>query len=278
MILKSCSKINLSLKINKKLASGLHNIQSFFCLINLHDRIKIKKIKEKRDIIKFRGKFAKYVSKKKNTIFDTLRILRKANTINSYYSVEINKKIPVFAGLGGGTSNAASLIKYLTEKKIKKKLASELEKKIGTDLKIFDHNQGFLKNIKTINDFKKKYSLFFLLIYPNFKSSTKYVYSKVRKYSKNFNYNFSKLNNKKRLIKVLINNGNDLQSIVEKKHPIIEKLITEIQLHKGCYFSRMTGSGSVCYGMFKNEKAAKVALTKIKLKYPKFWFSVAKTI
>jgi len=119
MILKSCSKINLSLKINKKLASGLHNIQSFFCLINLHDRIKIKKIKEKRDIIKFRGKFAKYVSKKKNTIFDTLRILRKANTINSYYSVEINKKIPVFAGLGGGTSNAASLIKYLTEKKIK---------------------------------------------------------------------------------------------------------------------------------------------------------------
>ena len=192
--------------------------------------------------------------------------------------MEINKKIPVFAGLGGGTSNAASLIKYLTEKKIKKKLASELEKKIGTDLKIFDHNQGFLKNIKTINDFKKKYSLFFLLIYPNFKSSTKYVYSKVRKYSKNFNYNFSKLNNKKRLIKVLINNGNDLQSIVEKKHPIIEKLITEIQLHKGCYFSRMTGSGSVCYGMFKNEKAAKVALTKIKLKYPKFWFSVAKTI
>ena len=278
MILKSCSKINLSLKINKKLASGLHNIQSFFCLINLHDRIKIKKIKEKRDIIKFRGKFAKYVSKKKNTIFDTLRILRKANTINSYYSVEINKKIPVFAGLGGGTSNAASLIKYLTEKKIKKKLASELEKKIGTDLKIFDHNQGFLKNIKTINDFKKKYSLFFLLIYPNFKSSTKYVYSKVRKYSKNFNYNFSKLNNKKRLIKVLINNGNDLQSIVEKKHPIIEKLITEIQLHKGCYFSRMTGSGSVCYGMFKNERTAKVALTKIKLKYPKFWFSVAKTI
>lgn len=278
MILKSCSKINLSLKINKKLASGLHNIQSFFCLINLHDKIKIKKIKKKRDIIKFRGKFAKYVSKKRNTIFDTLRILREANTINSYYSVEINKKIPVFAGLGGGTSNAASLIKYLTEKKIKEKLASELEKKIGTDLKIFNHNQGFLKNIKTINDFKKKYNLFFLLIYPNFKSSTKYVYSRVRKYSKNFNYNFSKLNNKKKLIKVLINNSNDLQSIVEKKHPIIKKLITEIKLHKGCYFSRMTGSGSVCYGMFKNERAAKVALTKIKLKYPKFWFSVAKTI
>jgi 4-diphosphocytidyl-2C-methyl-D-erythritol kinase len=40
----------------------------------------------------------------------------------------------------------------------------------------------------------------------------------------------------------------------------------------------MTGSGSVCYGVFESEKTAKVALTRIKSKYPKFWFSVAKTI
>ena len=277
MILKSFSKINLSLRINKKLASGFHDIQSFFCLINLHDQIKITKNRKKKDTIKFRGKFAKYVDKKKNSISDTLSILRRANIINSYYSVKINKKIPVFAGLGGGTSNAASLIKYFTKNKIKKNLFDILEKKIGTDLRIFFYDQGFLKNIKTINNFKKKYRLFFLLVYPNVKSSTKYVYSRVRKYSPNFRYNFGKLN-KKKLTKLLFNNNNDLQSILEKKYPIINKLIIEIGLNKGCYFSRMTGSGSVCYGMFKNERTAKVALTKIKLKYPKFWFSVAKTI
>ena len=277
MILKSFSKINLSLRINKKLASGFHDIQSFFCLINLHDQIKITKNRKKKDTIKFRGKFAKYVDKKKNSISDTLSILRRANIINSYYSVKINKKIPVFAGLGGGTSNAASLIKYFTKNKIKKNLFDILEKKIGTDLRIFFYDQGFLKNIKTINNFKKKYRLFFLLVYPNVKSSPKYVYSRVRKYSPNFRYNFGKLN-KKKLTKLLFNNNNDLQSILEKKYPIINKLIIEIGLNKGCYFSRMTGSGSVCYGMFKNERTAKVALTKIKLKYPKFWFSVAKTI
>ena len=43
-------------------------------------------------------------------------------------------------------------------------------------------------------------------------------------------------------------------------------------------FSRMTGSGSVCYGVFKSEKTAKVALNRIKLKYPKYWASFAKTI
>ena len=75
-----------------------------------------------------------------------------------------------------------------------------------------------------------------------------------------------------------MNRNNDLELIVENKYPIIRKLITEIRQKKGCYFSRMTGSGSVCYGLFKNERTAKAALSKIKSKYPKFWFSVAKTI
>ena len=49
-------------------------------------------------------------------------------------------------------------------------------------------------------------------------------------------------------------------------------------MKKGCYFSRMTGSGSVCYGVFKSKKTAKAALNAIKLKHPKCWLSVAKTI
>ena len=71
---------------------------------------------------------------------------------------------------------------------------------------------------------------------------------------------------------------NELQSIVEKKHPIVKKLLIDISMKKGCYFSRMSGSGSVCYGLFSKENNAKKALNKIKTKYPKFWFSIAKTV
>ena len=110
------------------------------------------------------------------------------------------------------------------------------------------------------------------------RSSTKYVYSKVKSYSKKSNYNLNKINNKNKFIKLLINSNNDLQSIVEKKYLIIRKLLNEIKHKKGCYFSRMTGSGSVCYGVFTSEKTAKAALSSIRLKYPKFWFSIAKTI
>jgi len=76
----------------------------------------------------------------------------------------------------------------------------------------------------------------------------------------------------------ILNNQNELQSIVEKKYPIIKKLLTDISTKKGCYFSRLSGSGSVCYGIFNNEINAKKALNKIKIRYPKFWFSIAKTV
>ena len=279
MLLKSFSKINLSLSVNRKLKkSKLHEIQSYFCLINLFDQIKIKKIKGRKDMVKFQGKFSKYIKKTRNSIIDVLAILRAKNLISNHYSVLINKKIPVFAGMGGGTSNAVCLIKYLIGKKINKNLSSILDKKIGSDLKLFFHEQGFLKNLKTINNFPRKYRLYFLLVYPNVRCPTRYVYSKVKKCSLKSKHSFKKINDKSKFIKFLINKDNDLQSIVENKYPIIKKLIIEIGQKKGCYFSRMTGSGSVCYGVFKSEKAAKVALNGIKLKYPKCWLSVAKTI
>jgi len=279
MVLKSFSKINLSLNINRKLKKNkLHDIQSYFCLINLFDQIKLKKIKGRKDIVKFKGKFSKYIKKTNNSILDTLEILRERNLISDYYSVLVDKRIPVFSGMGGGTSNAVCLIKYFTRNKINKNLSSILDKKIGSDLKLFFYEQGFLKNLKIINDFRRKYRLYFLLIYPNIRCSTRHVYSKVKKYSSKSKYSFSKINDKSKFIDFLINKNNDLQLIVENKYPIIKKLIIEIGQKKGCYFSRMTGSGSVCYGVFKSEKTAKAALNGIKLKYPKCWSSVAKTI
>ena len=279
MELKSFSKINLSLNVNRKLKKKkLHDIESYFCLIDLFDKIKIRKIKDRKDIIKFKGKFSKNINKINNSIIETLKALREKNLISDYYSILVSKKIPVFSGMGGGTSNSACLIKYFTRNKIKKNLLGILSKKLGSDLKLFFYKQGFLKNIKTINVFKKRYRFYFLLVYPNIRCSTKYVYSKVRKYSSKTKYNFITVNDKKKYINFLIEKNNDLQSIVENRYPVIKKLIIEIAQKKGCYFSRMTGSGSVCYGVFKTRKTATAALKRIKMKHPKYWVSVAKTI
>ena len=100
----------------------------------------------------------------------------------------------------------------------------------------------------------------------------------VKNYSKKELFSQKNTTSKVRLINYLLHSRNDLQSIVEKKHPIIKKLIFNLRKMKGCYLSRMTGSGSACYGLFNDKECSKAALKKLRKKYPKFWFSIAKTI
>jgi len=156
MILKSYSKINLSLRVNEKLKSGLHEIQSYYCLINLSDKIQISKIKDKKDIISFKGPCAIKVKKENNSVINLLKLLRKLKLISNFYKVNITKNIPVFSGLGGGTSNAAYILKFLLKGKIKRTVFEKIEKLIGSDLRLFFYKIGFLENLKTIKVLKKK--------------------------------------------------------------------------------------------------------------------------
>ena len=74
MIIKSYSKINLTLKVLKKLKNGLHDIETNSILINIFDELNIKK--SQKDIIIFKKKFKNQINSKKNTVTDTLKILR----------------------------------------------------------------------------------------------------------------------------------------------------------------------------------------------------------
>ena len=278
MVLNSYAKINLTLKVNSKNKNNLHEIQSYFCLINLVDKIKIKKIKGKKDKIVFKGSFAKLVRKSNNTILELFKLLRELRLISDFYSVTITKNIPVFSGLGGGTGNAAFILKYFFKKRLNKSLLSLAERKIGTDLKLFFYSQGFLKNLRSIQSLKKKHKLFFVLIYPKIACSTKEIYARVKNYSRKKKLEKKISNNDSQFIKGLSKSSNDLQSIVEKKYPIVKRLLMNIRNEKGCHFSRMTGSGSVCYGLFNNKPQAKNALNNLRIKYPKFWSSIAKTV
>ena len=278
MLLKSYSKINLSLTVNSKTRYRLHEIQSLYCWINLFDKIKIKRIQKNKDKIIFKGPFAKFINSRDNSIYNLLIKLRELNLISNYYSIIVTKNIPVFGGLGGGTSNAAFIFKYLLKNQIRKLSINKFEKLIGSDLVLFFKKQGFLKNLKTIIELKQKQKFYFLLIQPKIRCSTKEIYSKVKKRHKKKRFNKNLIKSRNKFLTYLSKSKNDLQFIVEKKYPLIKKLLQDIKNEEGCYFSRMTGSGSVCYGLFLEQIAAKKALNKLKVKYPKFWFSLAKTV
>ena len=138
-MLKSYCKINLSLRVLKKLKNGLHDIETNSLLISTHDTIKIIKIKKRNDKIIFTGKFRRSVKMLKNTVLETMKILRQKKIINKNkkYRIVVNKKIPAFSGLGGGTSNAVFILKYFFKKKINNSIINEFDKKIGSDFRIF---------------------------------------------------------------------------------------------------------------------------------------------
>ena len=194
------------------------------------------------------------------------------------YQIIINKKIPVYAGLGGGTSNAVFLIKHFLKNKLNEMQLKIFEKKIGSDFRLFFFDHSFQKNLKKILKFKKKYIFYFVLVYPNINSSTKEVYSKVKKFNVSLKSDLSKIDSKDKYVKFIKNENNDLQKIVETKHKKIKNVLDLIKIQRNCLFSRMTGSGSVCFGVFLNRKSAKQGLIKIQKKLPNYWCVLTKSI
>ena len=282
--IKSFCKINLSLKVLRKLENGYHNISSLITFCNLYDVISLSKISNSNDSISFSGKFRKGIDIKSNTITKVLYYLRKRGLLkNQKFKINIQKNIPQGSGLGGGSSNAASLLNFFNKKmnlKLNKKKLLKIASKIGHDVPIILEKRNTIITGKRDNilKIKEKFNLNILIVYPNIICSTEKIYKNTKKirYSKN-NLNIYK-KNKMKFIDSLKKTRNDLQETVTRLYPEVEKIINFIESQKGCYFSRITGSGSACIGIFSNMKAAIYTQKLVKLNFPKYWSLVSKSI
>ena len=111
--IKSYAKINLSLNVISRLSSRYHKIESLITFVELFDEIKIRIINKKKHKISFSGKFAKGIGKK-NIIYKMLILLEERKLIkNKKFEINIKKNIPPKSGMGGGSMNAATILKYL---------------------------------------------------------------------------------------------------------------------------------------------------------------------
>ena len=201
-LINSYCKINISLRVIKKLKNGLHKINTFITFARIFDQIYLKEIKNTKDKISFYGKFKNKISKSNNTISRILDLLRKNNFIKKiYFEIKVKKNIPTKSGLGGGSMNAASLLTFLVKKynlRIKQKDLFKLAAKIGSDVIVGlkFQNAFFNSGSNTIKRYKNKLNLFVLLVKPDINCSTKLIYSKNRQFSKQYkNKDISKFGN-----------------------------------------------------------------------------------
>ena len=282
--IKSYCKINLSLKVLNKLNSGYHNIISLITFCDLHDVISISRIRKLKDEICFSGRFKKGINKKSNTITKVLNLLRSNKLLkNQAFKINVQKNIPHGSGLGGGSSNAANLLNYFNLKmklKLSKNKIRKLADQIGFDVSInLEKRNAFLTGKRgKILRLNQKFKLNLLIVYPNLICSTKKIYERNRKINLSKPQSFFYIKDNKKLINFLKNENNDLEKTVIKIYPKIKKIIDYIKSQKGCHFSRITGSGSACIGIFSNMRHAIYVQKLIKLKYPKYWCAVSKTI
>jgi len=275
--IKSHAKINISLGILDKLKSKFHKIESLFSFINLHDEIFIKKINNKNHKIIFNGKFSKGIPKN-NTISNLLKLLEK-KLCGQKYLVKVNKKIPQKSGMGGGSMNASSLLKFLIKNQklnLSSKEIIKISSKIGSDVVIGMQKKTSILygngNLKYLNN---KINLYTLLVRPNFGCSTKAIYNKV----KNFSKPVFKINKRTDLnYKFLSNLRNDLEGPAFKQYPVLKKLKVFMEKLDDILFVKMTGSGSTIVGYFITKKTALNAIKILNKKYKNYWCILSKTI
>ena len=275
---KSYSKINLALNVIGKTTS-LHKIESIITFINLYDEISIKNIKKKSHKIKFVGKFSNKISSI-NTVSKLLKIIDKDKLLKATkLEIIIKKNIPLEAGLGGGSMNAATILKFL----VKKKLINISEEKlyricssVGSDVILGMHsNNLILKSNNTIKEFLIKKNIFTLVVKPSFGCSTKKIYSRVKKFRKaKFNKPVKSMFDLGFLKKM----NNDLELIALNKYPKLNTLKKFLDKLSKVEFVRMTGSGSAIIAYFKSYKMCKEAEKKVKNKFRNYWCKTAKTI
>tara|TARA_Y200000002_G_C22633029_1_gene643386 strand:+ start:652 stop:1497 length:846 start_codon:yes stop_codon:yes gene_type:complete len=276
--IKSHAKINLALNITGK-SYLLHKIETIVSFISLHDEIFIKKINSKKHNIIFTGKFSRNISKD-NTISKLLEILENKDLLkNKKFKILVNKKIPNRAGLGGGSMNAANILKYFVKKKIiriSKKGLEEISNLIGSDVVLGLNSTNSILNSKNqIKRFKNYKKYYVLLVKPNFGCSTKYIYSKVKKFNRArlLKPNKSMFNHK--FLKKI---GNSLEPIAFSKYNKLKIIKSFLEKSTKPIFVRMSGSGSVIVAYFKTKDRCEKAKKQFNKKYKKYWCMSSKTI
>ena len=276
--IKSYAKINLVLNIVGK-TSTLHKIESIIAFVDLHDIIMIKNIKSNKHNISFSGKFSHNISKN-NTISKLLKILEKKKLLkDKKFKIKIIKKIPNKAGLGGGSMNAASILKYFVKKKIIKTSKKELisiSKLIGSDVVLgLEFKNSILNGRNEIKRFKNCKRFYTLIIKPDFGCSTKEIYSKVQK------FNNPKLNQpNKRMFNFdyLKKLDNSLERIAFSKYPKLSKIKLFLEESYSPIFVRMTGSGSALVAYFQSKERCHKAKKHFSKNYKNYWCISSKTI
>lgn len=264
------AKINLFLKITGK-KDNYHELQSLFAFLDLVDELQV----EKSDKFKLEicGEFAELLDEKDNLFTKILNYFVKNFHISPNLNIKITKNIPVGAGLGGGSSNAAFFIKALNEIFALNLDIAKMQKislNFGSDIAFLLQNKAAIVKGRgeIITEFNQFKNIAALLVNPKIFVSTSQVFT-------DFDSNFSLSNSDSYLLNqdvfdLMKNFDNDLQKPAIKNAPIIGEILQNFEKCQA-KISKMSGSGASCFAIFDNLDNLENAEQYFKKSFPNFF-------
>ena len=263
------AKINLCLHVTGQNMEGYHLLDSLVAFANYGDEL-VFHDNEKIEIVS-EGKFGKDLSNikvQKNIIFKTLKSLN----LSSGVKIKLQKNLPVSAGIGGGSADAAATLRgILQQKNIPFPPDDGLA--LGADVPVCiksttQRMQGIGEKLTDVKVFPK---LAAVLVNSGDKVSTSVIFKLLKN---KVNQDIGNLPNKKmtftQTVHYLSELRNDLELPAFELIPNIKNVITLLN-NSGSSLSRMSGSGATCFGLFADFELAKSAANNISTDNPNWW-------
>ncbi|MBR0277368.1 MAG: 4-(cytidine 5'-diphospho)-2-C-methyl-D-erythritol kinase [Clostridia bacterium] len=258
------AKINLSLEIVKRLENGYHELCMIMQTVSVFDEIDI----EKDDKISVFCDKDFVLHNEENTVFKAAKEFFEFTKKDGGCKISIKKNIPVGAGMGGGSSDAAEVLIALNniyKTNLSKEILCEIAVKIGADVPFFIEKgcciaKGIGEKLTSVKNLLEPY----IVIYkPDFSISTAEAY-------KNFDFSKKGENKISKVTEALLTGNidlfkkyafNDFESSLGEKYLKIEKIKNMLK-NDGAYSALMTGSGSAVFGFFSEKSKAEQCFKK----------------
>jgi 4-diphosphocytidyl-2-C-methyl-D-erythritol kinase len=264
---KAPAKINLGLHVISKRDDGYHNIETIFYPIELYDVLTFKKA----DDFVFSSNNDELNQSPDNLVVKAKNLLEEHTKQKITVHIYLEKNIPVGGGLGGGSSNAASVLTSLNELfklQIDYTSLKSLALRLGSDIPFFLKPEPCYGSSRgeSLEYRALKISYPILIVNPGIHISTKWAYSKIIPKTPAFNlkdFTQEHLEAPNKLAKFL---RNDFEDMVFDKYPEVKNLKEELS-ELGALFVLMSGSGSTIYSIFKGNSAAEKAVEDLSPQY-----------
>jgi 4-diphosphocytidyl-2-C-methyl-D-erythritol kinase len=267
--IKTPAKINLHLRVLGKYQGSYHEIETVFLSIELWDELEIRPRNDRKIELEIIN--SDIPNDVTNLCYKAAVIFAKSVEHFPGCSIQLKKKIPVGAGLGGGSSDSAATLLGLNELfefPLDQNELFGMAVQLGADVPFFlkpglaiGRGKGEL-----LEHVKYGWDLWILVVCPTFEISTHWAFSK---------YKIGLTKDKKNII---LNSQflrdaqvdafseffeNDFESLVFSHYPELGKIKQRLY-YEGALFASLSGTGSTVYGLFKDKKTAKLAETVFK--------------